>query len=73
MVQEKRVNHEDHMSRQNTKSGRQSEETGAGFADEMRYEHAPTANMRNGSAFPSIQSPVVRSDVCALSPAPIQR
>jgi len=73
MVQEKRLNHEDHMSRQNAKSGRQSEETEAWFTDEVRYEYAPTANMRNGSAFSSRQSPVVQSDVCALSLDLIQR
>jgi hypothetical protein len=63
MVQEKRLNHEDHMSRQYAKSGRQPEDASA---DEVRYEHAPTVSMRSGSAFSSVQRPVFRSDVCAL-------
>lgn len=71
MIQEKRLNHEDHLSRQGTKSWRQSEDatsvsTEAGFADEVRYEYPPTANMRSGSAFSSAHSPVVQSDVRAL-------
>ena len=78
MIQEKRLNHEDHLSRQGTKSWRQSEDvtsvsTEAGFADEVRYEYALTANMRSGSAFSSahspvvqVHSPVVLSDVRAL-------
>jgi hypothetical protein len=71
MVQEKRLNHEDHMSRQYAKSGRQPEDATrfsieAGSADEVRYEHAPTVSMRSGSAFSSVQRPVFRSDVCAL-------
>lgn len=78
MIQEKRLNHEDHLSRQGTKSWRQSEDatsvsTEAGFADEVRYEYPPTANMRSGSAFSSahspvvqVHSPVVQSDVRAL-------
>jgi hypothetical protein len=71
MVQEKRLNHEDHMSRQNAKNERQSEDarsfsTEAGPTNEVRYEYAPTANMRNGSALSSIQSPVVHSDVRTL-------
>ena len=71
MIQEKRLNHEDHLSRQGTKSWRQSEDvtsvsTEAGFADEVRYEYALTANMRSGSAFSSAHSPVVQSDVRAL-------
>ena len=65
MIQEKRLNHEDHLSRQGTKSWRQSEDvtsvsTEAGFADEVRYEYALTANMRSGSAFSSAHSPVVQ-------------
>ena len=71
MIQEKRLNHEDHLSRQGTKSWRQSEDatsvsTEAGFADEVRYEYATTANMRSGSAFSSAHSPVAQSDVRAL-------
>jgi hypothetical protein len=78
MIQEKRLNHEDHLSRQGTKSWRQSEDatsvsSEAGFADEVRYEYPPIANMRSGSTFSSthspvvqVHSPVVLSDVRAL-------
>jgi hypothetical protein len=66
MVQEKRLNYEDHRSRQDAKSKRQPEDTTsfsteAGLADEVRYEY-----MRSGSAFSSVQSPIVHSDVRTL-------
>lgn len=70
MVQEKRLNHEDHVSRC-TKSRGQSEDSTsfsneAGFADGVRYERAPTASMRRGSAYAAVQSPAAQSEVCTL-------
>jgi hypothetical protein len=79
MVDEKRLNHENVMrkqlekrqlSRQETESERQSEDATSlsikAGSDEVIYDDAPTASMRSGSAFSSAQSPVFRSDVCAL-------
>lgn len=78
MVDEKRLNHENVMRkqlekqlfRQETESERQSEDTTSlsikAGSDEVIYDDAPIASMHSGSAFSSAQSPVFRSDVCAL-------
>jgi hypothetical protein len=76
MVDEKRVNHEDVIKRQlsrqlqETESGRHSEDAASlsikAGSDEVIYDDAPTASMRSSSAISSAQSPVFRSDVCAL-------